>query len=119
MGKKKGQGNSNPESQNKLPKTSSATPEIIDKKMEGNSKKALDDFFIVSIGASAGDLDVMEHFFKNMQQESGMAFVIITHLSPNQESILPELIKKYTPMQVFLTEERIGVQNSFYKKGLL
>jgi chemotaxis response regulator CheB len=46
------------------------------------SKDRTRDFPIVGIGASAGGLEAMELFFKNMPQYSGMAFVVIQHLDP-------------------------------------
>ena len=108
MGKKKEKEDSKAAPQKRLPEASSSS-EDTDNKKNQDLKKTSEDFFIVGIGASAGGLDAMENFFKNMPQESGMAFVIITHLSPNQESILPELIKKNTPMHVLLAEEGIRI----------
>ena len=38
-------------------------------------------FPIVGIGASAGGLEALEQFFANMPKDSGMAFVVIQHLT--------------------------------------
>lgn len=57
-------------------------------------------FPIVGIGASAGGLEAYESFFKAMPEDSGMAFVLISHLDPTHISILPELIGKQTQMKV-------------------
>lgn len=57
-------------------------------------------FPIVGLGASAGGLEAFESFFKIMPAESGMAFVLVSHLDPTHVSILPELIKKSTGMNV-------------------
>jgi two-component system CheB/CheR fusion protein len=46
-------------------------------------------FPIVAIGASAGGLEAFEQFFKNMPEDSNMAFVLIPHLSPEHKSICP------------------------------
>ena len=63
-------------------------------------------FPIVGIGASAGGLAAFEAFFSGMPAEdSGMAFVLVQHLAPDQESILVELVKRYTRMQVFEVED--------------
>ena len=58
---------------------------------------------IVGIGASAGGLAAFEAFFSGMPivTESGMAFVLVQHLSPDHKSILSELVKRYTRMEVF------------------
>ena len=60
-------------------------------------------FPIVGIGASAGGLAAFEAFFSGMpaDKEPGMAFVLVQHLAPDHKSILSELVRRYTRMQVF------------------
>ena len=41
-------------------------------------------FHIVGIGASAGGLEALEQFFKNMPPDSGMGFVVVQHLDPTE-----------------------------------
>ena len=69
-------------------------------------------FPIVGIGASAGGLAAFEAFFSGMPAEtdSGMAFVLVQHLAPDHKSILTELVKRYTQMQVFEVEDGMVVQ---------
>ena len=67
-------------------------------------------FPIVGIGASAGGLKAFEEFFLAMPADSGMAFVLVQHLSPDHESLLRELISRYTSMQVFEVEDGMPVQ---------
>ncbi len=62
------------------------------------------DFFIVGIGASAGGLDAIQQLFDRMPAETGMAFVIVQHLSPNFKSLMPELLAKHTQMEIFTAE---------------
>ena len=59
-------------------------------------------FPIVGIGASAGGLAAFEAFFSAMPADvdTGMAFVLVQHLAPDHKSILTELIRRYTRMQV-------------------
>ena len=49
-------------------------------------------FPVVGIGASAGGLESFEQFFTGLPPDTGMAFVLIQHLSPPHKSILPEII---------------------------
>jgi two-component system CheB/CheR fusion protein len=42
--------------------------------------------------------------------DPGMAFVLVQHLSPDHKSILSDLIKRYTRMQVFEVEDGMKVQ---------
>ncbi len=66
-------------------------------------------FPIVAIGASAGGLEAFEAFFKKMPPDSGMAFILIQHLDPTHRSMLPELVTKFTAMQVFEISDGIEV----------
>ncbi len=70
------------------------------------------DFPIVGLGASAGGLAAFEAFFSGMPADAdpGMAFVLVQHLAPDHESILADLIRRYTRMQVFEVEDGMAVQ---------
>lgn len=69
-------------------------------------------FPIVGIGASAGGLSAFEAFFSGMPADidPGMAFVLVQHLAPDHKSILAELIRRYTRMQVFEVEDGMPVR---------
>jgi len=72
-------------------------------------------FHIVGIGASAGGLEALEQFFKNMTHDSGMAFVIVQHLDPTRKSSMPEILARFTKMPVYLAAEGMKVEaNSIY-----
>ncbi|MEO8760501.1 MAG: chemotaxis protein CheB, partial [Bacteroidia bacterium] len=58
------------------------------------------DFPIVGIGASAGGLDAFKRFLKAIPANSGMAYVLVQHLDPTHESILPEILAKVTTIPV-------------------
>src|SRR4030042_7088133 len=64
-----------------------------------------DSFYVVGIGASAGGLEAFEHFFTNMPADSGMGFVLVPHLAPEHKSIMAELLKRYTKMDIFQAED--------------
>ncbi|MEO7531093.1 MAG: chemotaxis protein CheB, partial [Sediminibacterium sp.] len=57
-------------------------------------------FPVVGIGASAGGLDAFKKLLKAIPEKSGMAFVLVQHLDPTHESILPELLQKVTKIPV-------------------
>ena len=69
-------------------------------------------FPIVGIGASAGGLAAFEAFFASMpaDTESGMAFVLVQHLDPGHKSMLTELVRRYTKMQVFEVTDGVAVE---------
>lgn len=52
----------------------------------------------------------MEGLFKGLTGGTGMAFVVVTHLSPERESLLHEVIRHYTEMPVVVAEEGVAVQ---------
>src|SRR5437763_13208691 len=58
------------------------------------------DGVIVGIGASAGGVQAFNDFFKTLPTDTGMSFVIVQHLDPNHESLLPEILARDTAMKV-------------------
>ena len=62
--------------------------------------------FVVGIGASAGGLDAVQQLFDNLPDNTGMAFVIIQHLSPDFKSLMPELLAKHTKMKIFTAQDK-------------
>jgi two-component system, chemotaxis family, CheB/CheR fusion protein len=55
---------------------------------------------VVGIGSSAGGLEALTQFFKAMPMKSGLAFVLVSHLDPRHNSMLPELLQNQTKMKV-------------------
>jgi two-component system, chemotaxis family, CheB/CheR fusion protein len=76
------------------------------------AETGLGHFPVVGIGASAGGLAAFEAFFSGMSAdaEPGMAFVLVQHLAPDHKSILTDLIRRYTRMQVFEVEDGMLVE---------
>ncbi|MGZ4958212.1 MAG: chemotaxis protein CheB [Methylomonas sp.] len=66
--------------------------------------------YYVGIGASAGGLEAIEAFFKRMGHDSGLAFVVVQHLSPDYKSLMAELLSKHTRMPVLRSEDGMQVQ---------
>ena len=60
--------------------------------------------FVVGIGASAGGLDALERLFTALPLDSGAAFVVIQHLSPDHKSMMDNLLARYTEMPVKVVE---------------
>lgn len=77
------------------------------KNLEENAK-----FPVVGIGASAGGLAAFEAFFTGMPKDHDpdMAFVLVQHLAPDHKSLLTEIIKRYTRMDVFEVEDGMIVK---------
>lgn len=67
-------------------------------------------FFVVGIGASAGGLVAISRFFEAMPAESGMAFVIVVHLSPKHESELAAILQRKTKMPVLQVTQTVNIE---------
>ncbi len=65
---------------------------------------------VVGIGASAGGLDALERFFDNLPKSTGMAFVVIQHLSPDFRSMMDELLARHTDLPVQLVQDQMLVE---------
>jgi PAS domain S-box-containing protein len=55
---------------------------------------------IVAIGASAGGLEAYKELMENTPTNTGAAYVLIPHLSPNHKSVLDEILSHHTKMPV-------------------
>jgi len=78
--------------------------------MMKENKNLEKEFPIVGIGASAGGLEALSAFLKNVPKNSGMAFVIVQHMEPNREGILVELLQSATTMKVAQVQKKTFVQ---------
>ncbi len=67
-------------------------------------------FPVVGVGASAGGLDAFKRLIKGIPEDSGMAYVLVQHLDPSHESLLPELLQKVTPLPVLEISDDIKVK---------
>jgi len=65
---------------------------------------------VVGIGASAGGLEAFTQFLQALSPDTGMAFVLVQHLEPTHESILPKLLARATKMQVHEARDRMRVE---------
>nr|HEX4317792.1 chemotaxis protein CheB [Kofleriaceae bacterium] len=65
---------------------------------------------IVGIGASAGGLESLEQLFDALPADTGMAFVVIQHLSPDFRSVMDELIGRHTKMPVVVATDGLRVE---------
>lgn len=64
-------------------------------------------FPIVGLGASAGGLEAFEQFFRHVPADSGMAFVLVSHLDPSHASILTEILQRITTMPVVEAQDQL------------
>jgi two-component system CheB/CheR fusion protein len=65
-----------------------------------NPQRTKQDFPVVGIGASAGGLDAFKKVLKAIPKDSGMAYVLVQHLSPDYPSNLTEILSQSTDIPV-------------------
>jgi len=66
--------------------------------------------FVVGIGASAGGLEALESFFNEVPLDTGMAFVVVQHLSPDFRSVMSDLLGRQTSLPIHLVEDGMPVE---------
>lgn len=80
-------------------------------------------FTVVAIGASAGGLEAITKFLKNLLPDTGMAYIYVQHLNRDHESILASILSKVTKMKVQDVEnmDKMEPNNVYiipYNKGI-
>ncbi len=68
------------------------------------------ELYVVGVGASAGGLEALERFFSQVPLDSGMAFVVVQHLSPDFKSVMDELLARRTALPIRLVENGMVVE---------
>src|SRR6185312_12179527 len=67
-------------------------------------------FPIVGIGASAGGLESVSELLAALPPKSDLAFVVVQHLDPQHESLLPDLLSKKTALPVAQIHDGLAVE---------
>lgn len=68
------------------------------------------DFHVVGVGASAGGLESLENLFSRVPRDSGLAFVVVQHLSPDFKSLMDELLSRKTDIPIRQAEEGLAIE---------
>ncbi len=65
--------------------------------------------FIVAIGGSAGALNAYKALLDAMPPDTGMAYVIISHMNPTAHSQLAKILQRHTKMSVTVASEAMPI----------
>ena len=71
---------------------------------------AADDFVVVGVGASAGGLEAFQELIAKLSPGHDRAYVLVQHLDPDHQSLLPELLARRTRVPVLPIREGIEIQ---------
>ncbi len=77
---------------------------------QGAEPDAGKNFLVVGLGASAGGIQALKQFFSRVPAKSGMAYVVILHLSPDHDSQLAEVLQSASAIPVTQVENHIRVE---------
>jgi len=95
-----------PHNQEQQPKSENNKPFLkVAQKAKKGQAESPPNFPVVGLGASAGGLEALKAFFSKAPKESGMAYIVLMHLAPNQPSMLPELLQKVTEVELAMAED--------------
>ncbi len=83
------------------------TPQPVDWSLHNMS--AVAPTYVVGIGASAGGVEALRDFFRNMPTDTGMAFVIVQHISPDYKSLMDQILQRDTAMPIERVEDHVAM----------
>lgn len=80
--------------------------------LQKNNKQSeiIDQFPIIGVGASAGGLEAIKSMLSTIPAYSGMAFIVVQHLYPEKNSLLPDLLQKITSIPVVSITEHLHIE---------
>jgi two-component system CheB/CheR fusion protein len=98
-----------------LDSEAAASALVADSPQESQAPSNEPDFRVVGIGASAGGLESLERLFTHLPADTGMAFIVLQHLSPDFRSLMDELLGRRTAMRIRQAETDMPVEpNTVY-----
>ncbi|WP_439624748.1 chemotaxis protein CheB [Gemmata sp.] len=66
--------------------------------------------FFVGVGASAGGLEALERLFEHMPPDTGMAFIVVQHLSPDFKSLTNDILARRTRLPIRVVEDGMHIR---------
>lgn len=85
----------------------------MDKEINGQrnaAQRSENPLTIVGIGASAGCLEALKKFFEQIPEDSGLAFVVVVHLSPTHKSFMAELLQPHITLPVNQITKTVAIE---------
>src|ERR1700735_4519398 len=76
------------------------TPMLHAREFDGGDGGTRENFPVLGMGPSAGEIDAFPRFLDHMPADCGMAFVMILHLPAGRKSVLVDILSRWTTMPV-------------------
>ena len=78
--------------------------------MSDDAEPAGGAFVVAGLGASAGGVEALEAFFAGLPEVDGVAFVVVLHLAPDEESRLADVLQGGLPLPVTQVTEAVEIE---------
>ncbi len=83
-------------------------PNTVGARSEASGGDAL---IVVGLGASAGGVEALEAFFDGLPEVEGVAFVVVLHLAPDEESRLAAVLQNSLPLPVTQVTKAVTIES--------
>ncbi len=70
----------------------------------------MSDYSAIVMGMSAGGMEVLINIFLNLDKSFPLPVIIVQHLHPMHKSELPDILRRYTEMEVLEASEKCVVE---------
>ena len=87
-----------------------AEEELADQTHDTVPARGYDEQPIVGLGGSAGSISALQTFFRATPHDTGLAFVVVVHLSRDHESTLAGVLQRSTVMRVVQVRSTVRVE---------
>ena len=77
---------------------------------DGDGHAPKSQVMVAALGASAGGIKALKEFFAKVPSDSGIAYVVVLHLSPDHESKLAEVLQAMSPVPVTQVNAQVKVE---------
>ena len=67
---------------------------------------------VICLGASAGGLEALEGFFKEVPNDLDCAYVVVQHLSPDFKSLMGEILSRSTRLSIHVLEDGSTIEKN-------
>ncbi|MDT0689862.1 CheR family methyltransferase [Salegentibacter sp. F188] len=64
---------------------------------------------IIAVGASAGGLEALQDFFRNLSEGDNNTYIVIQHLSPDYKSMMGEILSKTAKLPIEQISDRMDI----------
>jgi two-component system CheB/CheR fusion protein len=64
---------------------------------------------VAAIGSSAGGLEALSELLETLPAKTGLAYLLVSHLDPKHESLLPEILQKKTRIPVTQAQDQMEI----------